>query len=108
MQQHIILAALRMHTSKKRNKNYKKEEKFRYNDLFLKIVVLTPPMQHHKSSFYKNVSKEGTVHKHHCRPIIDHVTLKKVLALKKNTFNKTIVRHNQLIFICDTHFHSLG
>jgi hypothetical protein len=42
LQQCIALAALRMHTSKERKKNYKKEM-FRYSDQFIEIAVLTPP-----------------------------------------------------------------
>jgi hypothetical protein len=34
MQQRIALVALRMHTAKSKKKNYKKEEKSRYSDLF--------------------------------------------------------------------------
>jgi hypothetical protein len=41
LQQRIALAALRMHTAKKRERKYKKE-KFRYSDQFLKTTVQTP------------------------------------------------------------------
>jgi hypothetical protein len=60
-----------MHTAKKK-KNYKKEDKFRYSDLFLETAVLTPSRQYQKSNFSKSdASKKGTVHNHHRRPIID-------------------------------------
>jgi hypothetical protein len=54
-----------MYTAKKREKNYKKE-KPRYIDLFF----VTPPRQHHKSSFsISDAFKKGTEHKRRRRSI---------------------------------------
>jgi hypothetical protein len=44
---------LRIHTSKKEGKEYKKERS-RYSDIFLKTEGLTPLRQHKKFSFSKN------------------------------------------------------
>jgi hypothetical protein len=62
-----------MQTTLNQKEEEKKEEKSRYNDLFLVAIVQTPPRQHPKFKFSKSdASKKEAVHKHHSRPIIDH------------------------------------
>jgi hypothetical protein len=88
------------------------KQKSRCSDKFLIAATLTPPRQNKKKSNISksDVSKKETVHKRHCRPIIDlrfHPGEK--FALIKNAFNKALNFHParydiELLLYCRLHY----
>jgi hypothetical protein len=78
-----------------KKKNYKKEKKSRYSDIFLETTILTPAREHQKSSFSNSdSSKKEMVHKHHHRPVINlrFSPWRRSSLTKNNAFNKAIAR----------------